>query len=413
MGQLNYMIHCPYFKKLMRITRDNVMKRPLNKSLLSNLRCTACKSKYESQKIYTTCPRCGKILFAEYELEKAKENILNLENRSFNIWRFSEIMPVINPKYQYTLGEGWTPLLKLRRSAKSLKKLFLKDEGLNPTGTFKSRGLCAAVSKAKELGITKFVIPTAGNAGAALAAYCACVGAEAHIFMPSDTPEMLIAEVRMFGGNITLVDGLINIAATLVHEKSIELNWFDVSTLKEPYRVEGKKTMAFEIVEQNNWEVPDVIIYPTGGGTGIVGMWKAFNEMEGLGLIGSKRPRMVSVQTEGCAPIWKAFQKNQTKAEEFDNASTLAPGLRVPKAFGDYLILRAIYDSGGTVVKVTDAEIIRAMNILAKDEGILQAPEAAATYASLDYLLENKFLDKSEEIILFGTGSGLIYPHLW
>jgi len=389
------------------------MKRPLKESLLSNLRCTACNSKYDPHQIHTTCPRCGKILFAEYEVEEAKENILKLKKRNFNIWRFSEVMPVIDLKYQYTLGEGWTPLLKLRKSAKNLDNLFLKDEGLNPTGTFKSRGLCAAVSKAKELGIAKFVIPTAGNAGAALAAYCARADAEAHIFMPADTPEMLIAEIRMLGGNLTLVDGLINKAAAIAHEKSLKFNWFDVSTLKEPYRVEGKKTMAFEIVEQQNWEVPDVIIYPTGGGTGIVGMWKAFNELEGLGLIGSERPRMVSVQAEGCAPIWKAFQKNQAKAEIFDNASTLASGLRIPKAFGDYLILKTIYDSKGTVIKVTDEEILRAMNILAKNEGVLQAPEAAATYAALDYLIENNFVDKREKIILFGTGSGLIYPHLW
>ncbi len=294
-----------------------------------------------------------------------------------------------------------------------LKNLFLKDEGQNPTGTFKSRGLCAAISKGCELGIKDFVIPTAGNAGAALSAYAACTKTNAHVFMPEDTPHLLQSEVIAMGGDLQLVPGLITDAAEEC-KKAVEKNgWFDVSTLKEPYRVEGKKTMAFEIIEQFKWNIPDVIIYPTGGGTGIVGMWKAFDELESIGLINSERPQMVSVQSSGCAPIVKAFQEGKKLATFWEDAQTIAPGLRVPIAMGDYLILNALYESNGTAVDIEDSEILVAMKKLAKTEGIMQSPEGAATYAGVEKLLDSGFISPSESIVLFGTGSGLIYPNFW
>ncbi len=393
------------------------MKKSEGQSCIEDLRCTACNRKYSSEEIHTICPNCGGVLFVEYDLEKAKMFIEpkgNL-NRSFNIWRFFEIMPVEEERFRYTLGEGWTPLLQLGKSVHDLKleNVILKDEGQNPTGTFKSRGLCAAVSKGVELGIERFVIPTAGNAGAALAAYSARAGATSYAYMPQDTPEYLKDEVKVFGGNLYLVDGLITDAASQARTKSEINNWFDVSTMKEPYRVEGKKTMGIEVLDQLNWKVPDVIVYPTGGGTGIVGMWKSFDELEILGMIGTERPRMVAVQTEGCAPIYKAFTEKKKKAEFWKNATTIAPGLRVPSAIGDYLILEAIYESNGCAVVVSDEEIRKASDYLAKTEGILLAPEAAATFASLKRLLEINFIEKNELTVIFGTGTGLIYPDLW
>jgi threonine synthase len=390
-------------------------------SCLTHLECTVCGDHVQPNTPQTLCPACGKVLFARYNLKQAKTIISesNTErhptSRSYDIWRYPEIMPVLKAENRISLGEGWTPLLPLKRSITDhrLMNVFLKDEGQNPTGTFKSRGLCVAVSKAIELGIHAFIIPTAGNAGAALAAYAARVGVEAVVTMPEDTPQLLQSEVRAFGSEIRLVPGTIREAASLVQKIMRASNFFDVSTLKEPYRVEGKKTMAYEIVEQLNWEVPDVIIYPTGGGTGIVGMWKAFQEMKQLEMIGTKTPKMVAVQSTGCAPIVKAFDQKKNHSAVWKNASTIAPGLRVPHAFGDYLILEAIYESKGTAIAITDNEILKAMKELAKREGIMLAPEAAAPYAALTPLTENGFLKKDDSTILFGTGSGLVYPELW
>ncbi len=324
-------------------------------------------------------------------------------------------MPVKNKVHRLTLGEGWTPLLKLNNSMKELgiSNLYLKDEGQNPTGTFKSRGLCVAVSKGIEFGIKSFIIPTAGNAGAALSAYTSHAKLQSLVVMPEDTPKFLQTEVKSLGGEVKLVKGTISDAATEVNEMKAKSNYFDVSTLKEPYRVEGKKTMAYEVVEQLNWTVPDVFIYPTGGGTGIVGMWKAFSEMEQLRMITETKPRMVAVQAAGCAPIVKAFREKKEFSEPWDNAKTIAPGLRVPKAVGDYLILEAINDSEGTAVSVSDEEIIESMKKIAKQEGIMLAPEAAAPYAAIKHLQESNFLTGEESVILFGTGSGLLYPDLW
>ena len=389
-----------------------------NQSNIIKLVCTNCKEEFDHKEKHTLCKSCSKVLFVKYDLEEAKQTLSkkSIQNRNVhNIWRLHEIMPVIESKFRFSLGEGGTPLLHLINSENhfGLKKLFLKDEGQNPTGTFKSRGLCAAVSRGIELGIQDFAVPTAGNAGAALSAYTAYTGTNAHVYMPDDTPELLQSAVTSMGGDLELVPGLITDAArkcTLAIEKN---NWFDVSTLKEPYRVEGKKTMALEVIEQLDWNVPDILIYPTGGGTGIIGMWKAFDELESIGLIGSDRPRMVSVQSSGCAPIVKAFHEGRKTASFWEKANTFAPGLRVPAAVGDYLILRAIYESKGIAVETTDSEIFSAMKKLAKTEGIMQSPEGAATYAALLKLVDSGFISLSDSIVLFGTGSGLIYPEFW
>jgi threonine synthase len=287
--------------------------------------------------------------------------------------------------------------------------LYVKDESVNPTGSFKARGLCAAVSKALELGVRSFVIPTAGNAGGALAAYAARAGVEAHVFMPKDAPHSNILEVQSSGADLRLVDGLISDAARLASTEAAEKGWFDVSTFKEPYRVEGKKTMGLELAEQFSWELPDVILYPTGGGTGLVGMWKAFDELEQLGWIGPKRPRMVSVQAQGCAPIVKAFSEGKDRAEFWKNATTIASGLRVPAAFADRLILRAIRASRGTALTVSDEHILRTQDQLAREEGIFAAPEGAATLAALELLLVNQWVKPDESVVLYNTGSGLKY----
>jgi threonine synthase len=385
-------------------------------SYLESIKCTSCGKIFDPSNKLRLCS-CGKVLFPIYNLEKAKEclDINNMQGRSYDIWRMHEIMPVYQAKYRYSLGEGWTPLLKLNNLGLNLglTNLFLKDEGQNPTGTFKSRGLCAAVSKAVELKITDFVIPSAGNAGAALAAYAARANTQAHIFMPKDAPRFIQKEVTAMGGELILIDGLITDAGKLARETAEKQNWFDVSTLKEPYRVEGKKTMGLELAEQLNWNLPDVIIYPTGGGTGIVGMWKAFDELEQLGLIDNKRPKMITVQSSGCAPIVRAFNEGKKYAEFWENAQTFAAGLRVPAAIGDYLILNAIRESKGTAIAVDDFKIKDSMLELAKKEGIMLCPEAAATVAAVKELKNSGFIDSNEFIILFGTGSGLTTPDDW
>jgi len=385
-------------------------------SHLSHLECTKCKKSFSPTQIIRLCS-CGSVIFPKYNLEDAKETINDLTNRKNNVWRFTEIMPVIDENYQLTLGEGNTPIIKLDNLGKklSLKSLFLKDEGLNPTGTFKSRGLCTAVSKGIELGVTDFIIPTAGNAGVALAAYSAKGGKNitAHVYMPEDTPNFIQKEVKAYGANLNLVKGLITEAGKNVRDIVVKSGYFDVSTLKEPYRVEGKKTMGIELLEQLNWTIPDVIIYPTGGGTGIVGMWKAFNELEELGFISSERPRMISVQSSTCAPIVKAFNEKKDNAEFWNDATTNAPGLRVPSAIGDYLILQSIKESKGCAIAIDDSTIKANMKDLAKFEGIFQSMEGAATLAAVEPLINSNEIDKSDHIVLFGTGSGFIYPEHW
>jgi threonine synthase len=328
------------------------------------------------------------------------------------MWRWFELMPVRDPQNVVYLGEGDTALLHLPSLGKKLglSNLYVKDESTNPTGSFKARGLSAAVSKAKELGVRKLIIPTAGNAGGAMAAYAARAGMEAHVFMPKDAPVANIIESRLAGAEVVLVDGLISDAAGMAGEKARREGWFDVSTFKEPYRMEGKKTMGYELAEAFGWELPEVIIYPTGGGTGLVAMWKAFAELEALGwLKNTSRPRIVSVQAEGCAPVVKAFEAGAAFCDFWLGAETLASGLRVPKSFADAMILDALYKSHGTAVAVSDAAIINAQKQIGDLEGIFPAPEGAATYAALETLVERKWVQPDERVILFNTGSGLKY----
>jgi threonine synthase len=335
----------------------------------------------------------------------------DVKARPRGLWRWAELLPVRQPVFRLTLGEGDTPLLPLPRLAEQLglPELYVKDESLNPTGTFKARGLAVAVGRAVELGVRKFVIPTAGNAGGALAAYAGRAGCDARVYMPKDAPLVNQREVRLAGADLRLVDGLISDAARLAAAETSGQDWFDVSTFKEPYRLEGKKTLGLELAEAYNWELPDVVIYPTGGGTGLVGMWKAFDELQALGWIGGKRPRMVSVQAEGCAPLVRAFQAGKVRADPWENAHTLAAGLRVPAPFADHLILRILRQCGGMAVAVSDAQILASQRRLATTEGIFAAPEGAATLSALEQLLAAQQVHEGEKIVLFNTGSGLKY----
>jgi threonine synthase len=314
-----------------------------------------------------------------------------------------------------TLGEGWTPLVSTKRLGERIgaEALWVKDEGLNPTGSFKARGLACAISMCRELGIRRVAIPSAGNAASALAAYAAAAGIESHIFMPRDVPQANYLECKGYGADVTLVDGLISDCARMVAERSPQEGWFDVSTLKEPYRIEGKKTMGYEVAEQMDWELPEAIFYPTGGGVGLIGMWKAFEEMERLGWIGSKRPKMIAVQAAGCQPVVRAYEENEPRSRFYDNAHTVAAGLRVPKPLGDFLVLRGVRESGGTAIAVTDDEMLDAGVQLASDEGIYAAPEGAACVAAAQKLLANGFLKPADRIVLYNTGSGIKYPEAY
>ena len=383
----------------------------MTKSWLTHLQCTNCDATYSAEELHTTCTACGKVLFARYDLEAIKHELTPdlLRQRPATMWRWTELMPVRDEANITTLGEGGTPLLRAEGIEKALgaRSVYIKEEGLNPTGSFKARGLSAAVSKARELGVTKFAIPSAGNAASALAAYAARAGIDAWIFMPADTPEAMKNECKVYGAHVELVDGLISDAGRIVRERGEAEGWFDVSTLREPYRAEGKKTLGLELAEQFDWHLPDVIIYPTGGGTGIVGMWKAFEELEALGWIGPERPKIVSVQADGCAPIVRAFDAGLREAAPWQDAHTIAPGIRVPAAIADYLILDAIRDSKGTAVSVSDDDILLAMSEVARLEGIFEAPEGAACYAGYKKLLAEGRLDPAESTVLFNTGSGL------
>ena len=383
------------------------------KSYLSHLECTYCHETYSSGELHRTCDDCGKVLYPRYDLEAARSGFDRgaLRDRLPNMWRYFEMMPVLDEANVVTLGEGYTPIFKAERLGKDMgcSALYIKDEGLNPTASFKARGLSAAVSKAKELGVTRLTMPSAGNAAGAMTSYAAKAGMEAYIFMPRDAPAANQKEVVITGGKLTLVDGLITDAGRISGEKAEELGLFDISTLREPYRVEGKKTMGYEIAEQSGWTLPDVILYPTGGGTGIVGMWKAFEEMEALGWIGGDRPKMFAIQSEGCAPIVKAFREGAEFAEMWPNASTLAAGIRVPAAIGDYLILQALRDSGGGAATVTDDEILINLKRVGTLEGMFICPEGAALVAALEKLLADGTLSPDENILILNTGSGLKY----
>ena len=359
---------------------------------------------------------CGGPLLVRYDLDKIRHRWLRREvpNGNSTMWRYAPVLPPSSENI-ISLGEGWTPLIRTRRLGSRLgsEHLWVKDEGLNPTASFKARGLSCAISMCVELGIKKVAIPSAGNAASALAAYAAAAGLESYIFMPKDVPQANYLECKAYGANVTLVDGLISDCGKIVAQRGPEEGWFDVSTLKEPYRIEGKKTMGYEVAEQMGWELPDAIFYPTGGGVGLIGMWKAFGEMEKLGWIGSKRPKMVAVQAEGCAPVVKAFEENAERSTFFENAHTVAAGLRVPKPLGDFLVLQGVRESGGTAIAVTDEEMLDAGVQLASDEGIYAAPEGAACVAALQKLLASGFLKSSDKVVLYNTGGGLKYPEAY
>jgi len=381
---------------------------------LTHLDCAACGLRHEANQLLNLCTDCQKPLSAKYDLEKASETLTkeSLKTRESDLWRYREVLPVVLDENIVSLGEGWTPLLKTDRLAESLPiklDLYIKDESNNPTQSFKSRGMTAAVSMAKELGVTKLAVPSAGNAAGALAAYAARAGMEAHIYMPQDTPRANIVECEQSGAFVTLIDGLITDCGAEIAKRKEAEGWFDVSTLKEPYRLEGKKTMGYELAEQFDWNLPDVILYPTGGGTGLIGMWKAFNEMEEMGWIDSKRPRMVSVQSTGCSPIVDAFHSGERFAAEFENAATVASGLRVPKAVGDFMIIDALRESNGTAVAVTDEALTEAVKEIGSAEGLFVAPEGAACLPALEKLIEDGFVEENERVVIYNTGAGVKY----
>ncbi len=380
---------------------------------ITHLECALCGLRHEAGKLQNLCAVCGKPLFARYDLERAAQTLTReaLSARRADMWRYREVLPVEDDWNVTTLGEGWTPLTSAPRlgARLGLSKLLIKDESINPTGSFKARGLSMAVSMAKELGATKLAIPSAGNAAGALAAYAARAGLEAFIFMPRDTPRACIVECLYTGAHVELIDGLITDCGAEVARRREAEGWFDVSTLKEPYRVEGKKTLGYELAEQLAWTLPDVVIYPTGGGTGLIGMWKAFDEMQALGWIDGKRPRMVSVQAAGCAPMVRAFEAGERFAAEFPDAATTASGLRVPKAIGDFLILDAVRESKGTALAVSDAEMISAAGEIGASEGLFVAPEGAACWAALGKLVAAGAVGRDETVVLFNTGAGVKY----
>jgi threonine synthase len=356
---------------------------------------------------------CGAPLLARYDLDRAKSwSRDSLAGREPNMWRYRELLPLFDGEQPVTLGEGFTPLFHARRLGATigLDRLFIKDESLNPTNSFKARGQSAAITRAKYLGAKTIALPTAGNAGNAASAYAAAAGLACEVFIPKDAKRPFVDECKLYGANVTLVDGLITDAGRMAAEKGAPLGWYDVSTLKEPYRIEGKKTMAYELAEQLQWQWPDWIVYPTGGGTGMVGMWKAFDEIERIGWVKpGKRPRMVSVQAENCAPIVRAFQQGTEKAQAWEGASTIADGLRVPRAIGDFLILRAVRDSGGTALAVTDRSMVDGMLAIGQYAGVSAAPEGGAAFVAIQKLVADGSIKPQDSVVLFNTGGALKY----
>jgi threonine synthase len=371
---------------------------------ISYFECTRCGEHFSADRPQSVCPKDGGVLFVRYDLASLKGKLRreDLSGRVASMWRYAEVLPDAEP---VTLGEGFTPMLPSRE----YPNVYIKDEGLNPTGSFKARGMSAAVTMAKHYGLRKLAAPSAGNAGGALAAYAAAAGIEAHIFMPKDVPLANRMECDYYGAHVTLVDGLISDCGRMVAERKDKEGWFDVSTLKEPLRVEGKKTMGYEVAEQMKWKLPDAIVYPTGGGVGMIGMWKAFDEMEVLGWIGSFRPKMITVQAAGCAPIVKAWEAGKSLSEMWTGAQTFAAGLRVPKAYGDYLILDILKKSQGTAIAATDEEILAATRRWASMEGVFASPEGAASLVAYQKLRASGFLRAEDKVVLFNTGSAYKY----
>ena len=379
----------------------------------THLECARCQQGFEAGRPHTLCP-CGGPLLVRYDLRSVASHCprSSLAEGPANMWRYRALLPCQREDSVVTLGEGFTPLVHARRLGQlcGAPRLFIKDEGQNPTGSFKARGLSCAVSMARELGLTRLAIPSAGNAGSALAAYAAAAGLEAHVFLPADAPRANLLECRSYGARVTLVPGLVSDCARLVAERAPRENWFDVSAMKEPYRVEGKKTMGYDLAEQLGWTLPDAIVYPTGGGVGLLGLWKAFEEMEQVGWIeGSARPKMIVVQAAGCQPLVRAFEQGANHAQFFEGAHTLAAGLRVPKPLADSLILAIVRASRGSCVSATDEEILEGVREISSTEGILPAPEGAACLPAYRNLLASGFLTPEESVVLFNTGSGLKY----
>ena len=384
---------------------------------LIDLVCTKTGKAYSKDQLWNLSPEADAPLFARYDLDAVAKTMRRekLAGRVPTMWRYAEVLPVENEQFQVSLGEGFTPLLQATSLGQKIgvPKLYIKDEGLNPTGSFKARGMSAAISRAAELGAQAIAIPSAGNAGGATAAYAARAGLPAHIFMPKDVPQANYIECKILGAHVELIDGLISDCGKIVASRKEAEGWFDISTLKEPYRVEGKKTMGYELAEQFDWELPEVVIYPTGGGTGLIGMWKAFDEMEHMGWIGSERPRMISVQAAGCAPIVRAYRAGEEHAEPWTDAETIAAGLRVPAAVGDFLMLKAIRESGGCALSVTDEELMASASKMAAAVGSFPAPEGAATLSALEKLIAENQISDHDRVVLFNTGTGLKYIELF
>jgi len=377
---------------------------------ISHFECSRCRAKFSIDIIPTVCTQCAGSLYVRYDFSPfqgrtSRDDIVRIgSSRSWTgMWRYRSVVPDVSP---VTLGEGWTPVVRSRRYPGA----YLKEEGANPTGSFKARGMAMAVTMARAYGLKKLAAPSAGNAAGALAAYAAAAGIDAHIFMPKDVPFANYLEAKMYGANVTLVDGLISDCGQMVSERKEKFGWFDVSTLKEPFRVEGKKTMGYELVEQLGWEYPAAVFYPTGGGVGLIGMWKAFAEMEELGWVKpGKRPRMIAVQSAGCAPVVRAFERHEAVSEMWRDAATFASGLRVPKPYGDYIMLEILRESNGLAVSISDDAILASLRDWAKNEGVLLCPEGAAATAAYSHLLDSGVLKPEDRVVLFNTGAGLKY----
>jgi len=393
--------------------RDDENLTTERRTFVTHLECSYTGERYEADRIHGLS-KAGKPLLVRYDLAAVKKTLSKetLSARPFDLWRYRELLPVRHVQDIVSLGEAVTPLVRLPTLAKKLGggEIIVKDEGRLPTGSFKARGLVMAVSMAKALGIKHMAMPTNGNAGAALAAYASRCGIKTTIFCPEDTPEVNVSEIELQGATVYRVNGLIDDCGKIVGEGKDKVGWFDASTLKEPYRIEGKKTMGLELAEQLGWDVPDVIFYPTGGGTGLIGMWKAFAELAAIGFLGKKRPRMVAVQAEGCAPMVRAFERGEEHAPRFENAHTNASGIRVPPAVGDFLILRAVRESGGFAIAVSDTRIAAALAAVARGEGLLLCPEGAATYAAYKDALADGRVSRNDRVMLFNCATGLKYP---
>ncbi len=386
-------------------------------SFVRYLACSKCGNKVEPDRLWNLCTLCGKPLVAIYDLKSVRKAVRPQEiaGREPNIWRYRELLPVDEPDNMLTLGEGFSPMLHLRRLGDQLgfDNLYLKEEGQNPTGSFKARGMAVAISRARELGVTSISLPSLGNAGSAACAYAALAGMQAHVFMPVSVPRLFVVECIAYGGHVQLVDGSIIDCARQSVEDLKSAGRFDLSTLKEPYRLEGKKTIGFEIAEQMGWQLPDVIIYPTGGGTGFIGMWKAFEELQNLGWIKSRMPRMVCVQPRGCAPIVQAFSENADSARKWSSVKTIAEGLKVPALIADFMVLRALYESRGIAVAVSDEDMMRAITEIGLSEGVFCCPEGGATLAAFKQLRQSGWIEDREKVLLFNTANGAKYVHLW